>query len=124
MKELANIQAEGKTPTIQPAVTGDDAYEENDYINAGYGGLFAKTWLSSIAGQGIASDWDVYTVNADPGATNLVIDLRYTYANGDMYMQLYNSNFQKVAQSAQFKDNEYINYALPSSGTYYVAINP
>ncbi|MFX1258404.1 MAG: clostripain-related cysteine peptidase [Promethearchaeota archaeon] len=101
----------------------DDAYEENDGDTSAYDlSSYKQIWLSSIEGLGIQSDEDWYEVYIDPGYEYLVVVLQFNDLDGNIDLDVYNSGGFLIKSSTSMTDNEYINYDLPSSGTYYLRI--
>jgi hypothetical protein len=78
--------------------------------------------LSDINGLGIQADNDWYQIDVDAGAVNLQVDCRFTHLEGDIDLELYNSSGSFLAGSNGTTDNEFINYAVSSSGTYYINV--
>ena len=101
----------------------DDAYEENDTLGEAYDLSGAEgTWLSSIAGMGIQADDDWYEIDVTSGEERLVVDLRFTHAEGDIDLAVHDANGAEVVDSTSVTDDEYIDTLLPSSGTYYIRV--
>ncbi len=106
-----------------PGAGGDDAYEENDDLLSAYDISFAEqTWLSLIAGNGIQADYDWYEIYITPGYEHLVVTLTFSDVAGDIDLDVYDGSGFIVTYSDSTTDNEYINYVLPSSGTYYLLV--
>ncbi|MEC4986714.1 MAG: Calx-beta domain-containing protein, partial [Oscillatoria sp. PMC 1076.18] len=103
----------------------DDNYEENDTRTTAYNlSANERTWLSNLDGLGIASDEDWYKIDITPGYENLVVDLQFAHADGDIDLKVYDANGNFVAGSYSITDNESIDTILPSSGTYYLKVYP
>ncbi|MDJ0713427.1 MAG: M10 family metallopeptidase C-terminal domain-containing protein [Prochloraceae cyanobacterium] len=103
----------------------DDNYEENDTRLTAYDlSNKQQTWLRDINGQGIAGDADWYEINVTSGYENLVVNLNFTHANGDLDLYLYDANGNEIAASDSITDNESIDTIVSDSGTYYLKINP
>ena len=102
----------------------DDAYEQNDTITTAYNfSNQEQTWLSNIAGFGRQADQDWYRINVDQGYENLVVDLQFNHALGDLDLGVYDAAGNLVASSTSSTDNESINTLLPGSGTYYLLVD-
>jgi hypothetical protein len=103
-----------------PAV--DDNYEENDTLqDAWYPGYnWEGTLLSTIDGMGVQSDNDWYEISVSSGEERVQVGVCFTHAEGDIDLGLYDSTGNYVASSESFNDNEYIDYAVPGPGTYYI----
>lgn len=101
----------------------DDFYEENDARASAY--LFSEgTWLNSISGYGIQSDQDWYRIYISPNFHRVLIDLRFTHAQGNIDLALFNSSGGLVATVFSLTDNEYLDYIAPSTGgTYYILVS-
>lgn len=93
----------------------DDAYEENDTLSKAYDLSNHKgTWLSSIGGKGVQADDDWYKIYepAVSAGSRIVIDLRFTHAEGDIDMYLIDIDGDLVAGSFSMDDNERIDYRI------------
>jgi len=102
----------------------DDAYEENDTIFTAYNlSNQEQTWLSNIAGLGLQADQDWYRIDVTPGFENLVVDLQFNHAFGNLDLGVYDASGNLVASSISSTDDESINTILPGSGTYYLLVN-
>lgn len=104
--------------------TLDDAYEENDVYSTAYDLTGDEhTWLSTIAGLGIQSDDDWYEIYITPGFERLMVNCTFINSAGDIDIAVYASDgTTQVTYSESKTDNEYIDYILPSSGTYYIRV--
>ncbi len=96
----------------------DDAYEpEYDLSN------YEQTWLSNINGYGIQADDDWYKIYVTSGYHRVLIDCRFTDADGDIDIALYNSSrTTRLDRSVSTTNNEYIDYTVPTGGTYYIKV--
>ena len=102
----------------------DDRYEENDTLATAYNlSNQEKTWLSTINGAGIQADTDWYQIDVTPGYENLVVDLQFAHAEGDIDLAVYDVSGNLVTGSTSVTDNEYINAILPDSGVYYLEVS-
>jgi hypothetical protein len=103
----------------------EDAYEPNDTMGEAWhpGYNWVRTWLFSINGLGIQADEDWYRIDVDQGAERVQVDCRFTHADGDIDMALYDSTGTFLAESASVTDDEFIDYAVSSGGTYYVQVH-
>ncbi|MDJ0679108.1 MAG: FG-GAP-like repeat-containing protein [Xenococcaceae cyanobacterium MO_167.B52] len=102
----------------------DDRYEENDTLATAYDlSNQEKTWLSTINGAGIQADTDWYQIDVTPGYENLVVDLQFAHAEGDIDLAVYDVSGNLVTGSTSVTDNEYINAILPDSGVYYLEVS-
>ncbi len=106
---------------LYPNPYGDDYYEENDTLATAYypGSNWEQIWLCDMDGCGVQGDEDWYEIYVSPGYERVQIDLRFSHAEGDIDVCLYNSSGTSLACSTSTTDNEYINYVVPSGGMYY-----
>ena len=105
-------------------IIDEDPYEENDDRLTAYNLSDREgTWLSDINGLGIvkAQDEDWYKIEVSPGEENLVVDLQFSHAEGDIDLILFNELGNIVTFSNQATDSERINIDL-SPGIYYVGV--
>ncbi|MFX1321662.1 MAG: clostripain-related cysteine peptidase [Promethearchaeota archaeon] len=101
----------------------DDNYEENDDDTEAYDlSSYEDTWLSTINGSGIQADDDWYEIYVTPGYERLRVELTFTHSEGDIDIDVYDASISLITYSESVTDNEYINYIVPSSGTYYLLI--
>ncbi len=101
----------------------DDAYEENDADTTAYDlSAYEDTWLSTIGGYGIQYDYDWYEIYVDTGFEEVLIDLQFTHAAGNIDVGLISSSLTLIAASTSTTDNEYIDVIVPSGGMYYIYI--
>lgn len=112
-----------------PAIDGkdpstDDNYEENDTRGTAFDFTTERTWLSSIAGQGIeADDNDWYEIRVSPGYERVIVDCRFIHADGDIEIELYGAfGMMPISGSWGSADNELINFVVPGAGLYYVKV--
>ncbi len=101
----------------------DDLYEVNNSLEDAYDlSNYSGTWLSDIDGLGVQSDNDWYKIFVEEGFENLVVDLQFTHADGDIDIQVLDENGNGITSSAGVVDNEYINTILSGGGTYYLRV--
>jgi hypothetical protein len=106
-----------------PGIPLDDNYEENDDDGSAYNlSGYESTWLSTINGSGVQLDDDWYEIYMDPGELFLSVDLIFTHVNGNIDVLIYNSSLHLIIGSYSNDDNEFIDYAVPSYGIYYLLI--
>ncbi|MFX1489015.1 MAG: pre-peptidase C-terminal domain-containing protein [Promethearchaeota archaeon] len=121
--DVANYYRGWLVDDIQVSDTSDDNYEENDYYYNAYNlSSYESTWISTIDGSGVQLDDDWYEIYIDPGDQRLIIDLTFTHADGNIDIEVYNSDLFFLTGGYSTTDNEYIDYVVPSSGTYYLFI--
>ncbi len=102
---------------------GDDDYEENDTLATAYDhSSNERIWLSNLSGLGIQTDDDWYKISVTSDYTRIVVDLQFTHADGDIDISLKNTSGTTLVSSYSSTDNEYIDYIVPSGGTYYLKV--
>ncbi len=102
----------------------EDAYEENDTRLAAYDlSSDERTWLDTISGLGVKRDVDWYKIEASNFYNRLVIDLRFTNADGNIDLSLYDSDGNELTWSWTSTDNEKIDFVVKSAGTYYLKLD-
>ncbi len=103
----------------------DDEYEENDQLSSAFDlSASENLWLSEIRGEAVAADDDFYKVRISEGRRQLSIDLRVNVNKGDVDIRLLNSKGEMVASSSNIGDDDYIDFKVPSAGTYYLKVYP
>ncbi|KKL92136.1 hypothetical protein LCGC14_1887710, partial [marine sediment metagenome] len=105
------------------AVGGDDQYEENEVAAEAYDlTSYDGWWLTRIMGEGRQFDIDWYKFNIGEGVDNLVIELNYNDREGDINIELYDSNSVLKGRSDMRDGHELIELINPASGMYYFRI--
>jgi len=110
--------------TAAPAAA-DDMYEENDtmleasWIPFEFGGTVV---LSDLAGPGIQADDDWYWFEVENDGVDVVIELEFTHAEGDVDMELVDETETVLDFSDGTDDFELIVYHLPTAGVYFVHV--
>lgn len=103
--------------------SSDDAYEENDTQGTAYNlSNLEQQWLDTISGSGMQADEDWYEIYVTPNYQKVLIDCRFTDADGDIDIALYDASGVRLASSTSVSDNEYIDYTVSSGGTYYIKV--
>ena len=103
----------------------EDDYEPNDtQVNAYDFTAGEQTWLSTIDGLGVANNQDWYEIEVLPTEEQLVVDLKFTHAYGDLELALYNESGIEIASSTSGTDNESINLPVEEPGIYYLKVYP
>jgi hypothetical protein len=101
--------------------SSDDNYEENDSRSAAWnpGNYWGETWLSTFNGMGIQNDDDWYRIDFYENG-GLYIDCQFSHAEGNIDIQLYDSNGTLLQQSTSNTDNESIYFSgdVPSQDFY------
>ena len=101
----------------------EDQYEENDTLGAAYNlSYYEQVWLSDFNGYGIQADDDWYQIDVTPGYQRVIIYADFTHSQGDIDIYLVNASGYFLAGSYSVTDDEYIDYTVPTSGTYYILV--
>ncbi len=101
----------------------EDNYEPNNDRTSAYDlSLQEQTWLSTINGSGVQFDDDYYEIDVTSGFEDLLVELSFTHAFGDLNLEVYDAVGTFVTGSYSVTNDEYIDVSLPSSGTYYLRI--
>jgi len=107
---------------IQAISVIDDNYEENDTLATAFDlSTYEGTWLNTINGYGIHSDDEWYKISMS-GANQLLIDLQFIHAEGDIDLALFDASGTELDASESSTDNEFIDITVPSAGTYYIKL--
>ena len=72
--------------------------------------------------MGVQSDDDWYQIYVNSGLERVVVDLQFTHADGDIDLALVNASGITLENSFSITDDEYINYTVSASGTYYISV--
>lgn len=87
----------------------EDAYEENDSIAAAYDLTgFNGVLISEIEGSGVNNDNDFFFYDVPEGSGSLDIEMFFIDDEGDLDMELFDSNGSSIAESAGVSDYEQI----------------
>ena len=100
----------------------EDAYEPNDTLSTAYDFTTAQTWLSTVNGLGVQADDDWYMIDVAPGHERVQVDCRFTHADGDIDIALYDADENLLDVSTSSTDDEFIDCAVPSAGIYYIKV--
>lgn len=104
---------------------GDDEFEDNDKLAQSFDLRgFEGQWLSEIRGEGVAADDDFYVIRVPTGRERVVVDFRVRVERGDVDVRLLNSQGKTIASSANVTDDDYIDFTVPSAGTYFLKVYP
>jgi len=71
---------------------------------------------------GVQLDDDFYKIEIHEGFEHLKVLIKYDYAKGQMGLELYDQNMNMLKQNFTLSDNDYIDYVVPSNGTYYIRV--
>ncbi len=105
------------------SIIPDDNYEENDVYTSAYDlSGDEDTLLSTIDGFGVQLDDDWYEISIAEGYENVTIVLTFTQSAGNIELALYDSTGNLITSSATTTDNEYLNYVVSSSGTFFIKV--
>lgn len=109
---------------ITPLGSGDDAYEENDFVEEPWhpGFNWEGTWLSALDGPGIQADDDFFRIDVTAGNERVLVDCRFSHAAGDIDIYLLDSAGGVIGQSDGFVDNEAIDIVVPAGGGTYLIV--
>ncbi|UCC21160.1 MAG: hypothetical protein JSV62_07765 [Promethearchaeota archaeon] len=110
----------------------DDNYEDNDTPLDAYDlsheiqhedeyGIRGKS-LGQINNIGIQADSDWYKISIGSEFLQLRVVVLYEYSAGAIGIEIYDWDLHRLIDNFTASDNEYINYKLPSNGTYYIRI--
>ena len=123
---LDNINIDGIQTSSVLGSSGfaqDDSYEENDDLLGAYDiSNQQQTWLEDISGLGIANDEDWYQIEITEGSENLVVDLQFNHAAGDLDLGVYDADGNYIIGATSITNNELIDTILPGAGTYYLQV--
>ncbi len=101
----------------------EDSYEENDDPSLAYDIRFNEAnWLSSHLGNGTLLDDDWYLIDLDPGEERLRVILLFNHIQGNIDVEVYNSNHDCMEGNYSMDDNEFLEFDLFPSGDYYLRI--
>jgi len=105
----------------------DDAFETNNNPNSAYDISSFEYQEGDIQGisrvdDGVQYNNDFYSIFINTGYEQLRVFLKYDYSEGVMGLEIWDSGFNKLADNFTMSDNEYIDYLVPSNGTYYIRV--
>ena len=102
----------------------DDAYEENDELAEAYDlSAWGRSWLRKLDGPGVQRDEDWYKISVPAGTAQLDVRTNFNPDEGDIDLELYNTNDYLIARSISQNDIESLTYSSPASGDYYIQIH-
>ncbi len=106
-----------------PLDDSDDNYEENDTLDAAYDLSDQEgTWLHLIDGLGTQADADWYQIVVSGCRERIIIDCKFTHADGNVDVGLYDSGGSLATAAEGVADNEYIDFTVPAMGIYYIQV--
>jgi len=70
----------------------------------------------------VQDDDDWYQIYVSSGYEQVLVDCQFTYADGDIDLQLTDDQGSVICQSTTTSNDEYIDCCVPSSGTYYIRV--
>jgi hypothetical protein len=101
----------------------DDFYELNNNPILAYDlSHNEKQSLWEINDLGLQFNEDWYKIYLDGTRLRLIVMVRYDSAEGLMGFEIYDSNNTKITGNFTTVDNDYIDYEVPSNGTYYIRV--
>ncbi|MHC4660812.1 MAG: PPC domain-containing protein [Planctomycetota bacterium] len=108
------------SPTGTGTGTGtDDSHEEDDsFFQADLKGDF----IEGTVFDGKLYDDDYYRIYVPAGSERVGILCRFTHAQGDIDIELYDFSQNWLEEATGTKDNEFIDFTVPSAGYYYIII--
>ena len=71
---------------------------------------------------GVQLDEDFYKLEIEEGFEHLIVFIRYDNAEGRMGLRLYDRHMNLLAENFTNSDNDFIDYVVPSNGTYYIKV--
>ena len=105
-------------------VYADDKYEENDNAQTAYNfSTSERIWLHFIDGLGIHEDPDFYEISVCTDCNRLKVDLRFSHADDNLDLIIYDSSLNIVTYTNSTTDDELIDHIIPGGGTYYVLVH-
>jgi hypothetical protein len=102
----------------------DDNYEANNMPETAYDFSAAEqTLLSTLNGAGIQSNQDWYKIHVNQGFRNLVVNLTFSDALGDIDLALYDADGLFITSRTTASDNELLETILPDGNhDYYLKV--
>jgi len=71
---------------------------------------------------GVQYNEDFYSLYVPTGFERLGVFIMYDFAEGVMGLEIWDHEFNKITENFTMSDNEYIDYIVPSNGTYYIRV--
>jgi hypothetical protein len=102
----------------------DDAFEFNDIPGSAYDISAFENDPSGIRqiDLGVQYNNDFYFLEIHEGFERLRVLIVYDFAEGVMGLEIYDHEMTKITGNFTMSDNEYIDYVVPSNGTYYIRV--
>ena len=109
---------------VKSDLRSDDAYElpNNDLPSAYDLSNHERKTLWGISGLALQFDEDWYKIKVEEARLQLIVIVMYDSAEGLMGFDIYDSNHTKLTGNFTLDDNDYIDYDVPSKGTYYIKV--
>ncbi|MHA2393153.1 MAG: Loki-CTERM sorting domain-containing protein [Promethearchaeota archaeon] len=108
---------------LKTDLRSDDNYEENDNHSSAYDISHAKRQsIWGVAGLALQFDEDWYEIYVNETHLQLLVMLYYDSAEGLIGFEIYNEDYNKIAENFTLTDHEVIKYDVPSNGTYYIRV--
>ncbi len=102
----------------------DDNYEENDMLDEAYDLTGHEgVWLHTVDGLGTQADGDWYEILVSDCNERVIIECHFTHDDGNIDVVLYDSAGSPVQVAETEDDNEYMDFTVAETGTYYVQIH-
>ncbi|KKN20284.1 hypothetical protein LCGC14_0937220, partial [marine sediment metagenome] len=100
----------------------EDGYEPNNFMGSAYDlTAYNDNWLSWINLNGTLRDDDWYNISVTGGNHRVRLNLTYTYALGDISMELWNSTMPMIMSNTT-TDDEFIDFIVPADGIYSIKV--
>jgi len=102
----------------------DDAFEFNDDFSNAYDiSAFKNDYLGiRQIDLGVQYNDDFYSLEIYEGFERLRVLIVYDFAEGVMGLKIYDHELNEIAGNFTNADNDYIDYTVPSNGTYYIRV--
>ncbi|MHA1987315.1 MAG: hypothetical protein ACW98D_11790 [Promethearchaeota archaeon] len=102
----------------------DDAFESNNAPSNATDIMPFKDDHLGIARVdfGVQYNNDYYSLEINEGFERLRVLLKYDVAEGVMGLEIYDHELNKLTGNFTLNDNDYIDYEVPSNGTYYIRV--
>jgi hypothetical protein len=104
----------------------DDSYEMNNDLSSAHdlsNSQNMSLWrIPPNNGSGLQYDNDWYKIYVEEGFEHLRIWLIYDSAEGLIGFEVYDENSNKITGNFTPTDHDFIDYVVPSNGTYYIRV--
>ena len=100
----------------------DDIFETNDDSAIATDISSYENDRISRTDFGVQYNEDYYSLYISEGFQRLRVFLEYDFSEGIMGFEIYDNNLNKITGNFTLVDNDYIDYEVPSNGTYYIRV--